>query len=152
MRHKLQTEEEEEDVLEAPKFTLTPTPPKKKRVTFQGSVGVSSTRSAMSMVAKSVPDFSATLRKENRKPMEMNTPPSSLKNSSSSSKMSKLRGSKSAGGGDKGCGGIVRKSYASIEDLKGLGSSVSSAINGEGKGVGRSFRGIQKTVLGYRQY
>ncbi|KAL5726385.1 hypothetical protein ACHQM5_009431 [Ranunculus cassubicifolius] len=126
----------EDDEPPAPVATLI-TPPRKK-ITFQGNGGranQSTGRKGMStMVAKSVPDFSSVLRKENRKPLEM-TPPS-LKNSS---KMSRLGGSKSTGGA------MGRKSYASIEELKGLGAGVSSAINGE-------IKGGRRTILGYRQY
>ncbi|PIA33335.1 hypothetical protein AQUCO_04100035v1 [Aquilegia coerulea] len=161
----LQQQEVEKSVLEEPVLTLTP--PQKKRVTFQGGGGgVNGGRSGImsSVVAKSVPDFSSVLRKENRKPVstfDLTPPPSK---NSSLSKLSRLGGSKSAGGCDKGYGGsggggggkgvMARKSYASLEELKGLSSGFNSAINGEGKGggVGRSFRGTQKTVLGYRQY
>ncbi|KAF5203596.1 homeobox Hox-B3-like protein [Thalictrum thalictroides] len=160
-----QQEKVEELVLKEPVLTLTP--PQRKRVTFQGGGGggVSGGRNGLmsSVVTKSVPDFSSVLRKENRKPVstfDLTPPPSK---NSSLSKLSRLGGSKSAGGCDKGYGsgggggkGVMgRKSYASLEELKGLSSGVYSAINGESKGVGgvgKSYRGTQKTVLGYRQY
>ncbi|KAF8407794.1 hypothetical protein HHK36_006930 [Tetracentron sinense] len=137
--------------------TSTPT---KKRVTFQGSVDSVpvSGRNGTSVVARSVPDFAAALRKENRKPastlpsiLEM-TPPPSSSSKSKGGVVSKLGGSKSANAGEKRGGGVImRKSYASVEDLKGLSAAAASAINGESKG-GRNSRGINKTVLSYRQY
>ncbi|XP_065857857.1 uncharacterized protein [Euphorbia lathyris] len=105
----------------------------KKQVKFQARKGYS-----YSVLAQSVPDFSATLRKENRKPPEL-TPPSK--------KCSKVNTilSKSANGGEKR-NGMARKSYASVEELKGLSMAASAAING-----GRVGREISKTVtvLGY---
>ncbi|KAG2710717.1 hypothetical protein I3760_04G041900 [Carya illinoinensis] len=133
------------------------TPPK-KQVKFQGSLVSRPQRS--SLLAQSVPDFAAALRKENRKPVmtlpsvqEM-TPPS--KNwSKVNGVLSNSRGSKSASAGEKrggGAGGLMaRKSYASVEELKGLSSTAANAINGENRG-GRSRRGMAKTVLGYRQF
>ncbi|KAL0010180.1 hypothetical protein SO802_005288 [Lithocarpus litseifolius] len=87
-----------------------------------------------SVLAQSVPDFSATLRKENRKPNS--------------------RGSKSANAGEKrGVGGglMARKSYASVEELKGLSLAAANAINSENRG-GRNGRVVGKVVLGYRQF
>ncbi|KAH1084294.1 hypothetical protein J1N35_024055 [Gossypium stocksii] len=57
--------------------------PTKRQVKFSSSVGVS--RKGSPVLAQSVPDFSATLRKENRKPpvrsgMELTPPPTSGKN------------------------------------------------------------------------
>lgn len=132
------------------------TPPK-KQVKFQGNSVSRPQRS--SILAQSVPDFAAALRKENRKPVmtlpsvqEM-TPPS--KNwSKVNGVLSNSRGSKSASAGEKrgGAGGLMaRKSYASVEELKGLSSTAASAINGENRG-GRSRRGMGKTILGHRQF
>ena len=72
-----------------------------------------------------MPDFSATLRKENRKPaggaLEL-TPPA--KNWSKMNRnLSNSRGSKSANAGEKK-GMMARKSYASIEELKGMSMGV----------------------------
>lgn len=130
-------------------FKLTPP---KKQVRFQASLG-NGRKGSSSVLAQSVPDFSAALRKENRKPitalppmLEM-TPP--LKNRSKANGIvSNSRGSKSANAGDKrgnGGGLMARKSYASVEELKGLSSTAANAINGEN-------RGGRKTVLGYRQF
>ncbi|XP_059449605.1 uncharacterized protein LOC132180717 [Corylus avellana] len=130
------------------------TPPK-KQVKFQTNL-VSRPKGSSSVLAQSVPDFSAALRKENRKPvttlpslLEM-TPPS--KNwSRVNGVLSNARGSKSANAGEKRGGLMARKSYASVEELKGLSSATANAINGENR-RGRSSRGGAKTVLGYRQF
>lgn len=130
------------------------TPPK-KRVTFRGTVSDSASNRT-SVVAQSVPDFSAALRKENRRPgttlpslLEMTPPPSKASKTGAGSR---LGGSKSVNAVEKRIGGVMaRKSYASVEELKGLSAAAASAINGESRG-GRSSRGINRTVLGYRQY
>ncbi|XP_020224583.1 uncharacterized protein LOC109806552 [Cajanus cajan] len=134
--------------------TKAATPPRKKQVKFQG--GVVSGRKGSSLVAQSVPDFSAALRKENRKPnvlpslMELTPPSKSVCGSANA------RGSKSASAGEKrrGGGGVLmpRKSYASIDELKSLSSATANAINGECRGGVRSSRvmATRKTVLGYR--
>ncbi|CAI0451025.1 unnamed protein product [Linum tenue] len=128
------------------------TPPPKKQVKFKHQRA--SGYGASSMLAQSVPDFSATLRKENRKP----------KPAPSGSKMQGVlssRGSKSVGSGEKrrgmgnggGGGGLMaRKSYANLEELKGLSAAASNSImNGENRGnVGGRGIGNGKAVLGYR--
>jgi hypothetical protein len=71
--------------------------------------------------------------------------------------LSNSRGSKSANAGEKRNGGLlmVRKSYASVEELKGLSLAAANAINGDnrgnrgGRGVGV---GVGKNVLGYRKF
>ncbi|XP_026390902.1 uncharacterized protein LOC113286527 [Papaver somniferum] len=78
-----------------------------------------------SLVGQSVPNFSAVLRKENRKPVfEMRTPPPSSKSKDYSKFGLSGGGSKSASGADKRGGGVMmaRKSYANIEDLKTVSS------------------------------
>ena len=82
-------------------------------------------RKGSSVLAQSVPDFSVTLRKENRKPaggaLEL-TPPA--KNwSKMNGNLSNSRGSKSANAGEKK-GMMARKIYASIEELKGMSMGV----------------------------
>nr|ACU16854.1 unknown [Glycine max] len=153
---RMRQQEEEEGVVEA----KVSTPPRKKQVKFQGAV-VSGRKGSSSLVAQSVPDFSNVLRKENRKPvngnmmlpplMELTPPPSSSK--SGCGVFSSARGSKSANAGEKRRGGVLmpRKSYASIDELKGgLSSATSNAINADNRG-GKSSRLItRKTVLGYR--
>ncbi|KAJ6684354.1 hypothetical protein OIU85_007990 [Salix viminalis] len=108
-----------------------------------------------SVLAQSVPDFSATLRKENRKPRQDLTPPSKNVLKMNNGLLSNSRGSKSANAGEKRNGGLLmaRKSYASVEELKGLSLAAANAINGENRG-NRGGRGIGtgKTVLGYRQF
>lgn len=128
------------------------TPPK-KQVKFQDNLGNS--RKGLSVLAQSVPDFSATLRKENRKPRQELTPPSKNVLKMNNGLLSNSRGSKSANAGEKRNGGLLmaRKSYASVEELKGLSLAAANAINGENRG-NRGGRGIGtgKTVLGYRQF
>jgi|UniRef100_A0A2N9IZH1 hypothetical protein len=151
-RLRMRQEKQQEPQVYEPKLT-----PPRKQVKFQANL-VSRPKGS-SVLAQSVPDFSATLRKENRKPvntlppmLEM-TPPS--KNwSRVNGVLSNSRGSKSANAGEKrGAGGglMARKSYASVEELKGLSSVAASAISGENRG-GRNGRGVGKTVLGYRQF
>ncbi|CAI0451393.1 unnamed protein product [Linum tenue] len=126
------------------------------------------------MLAQSVPDFSATLRKENRKPkpapvMLGHLTPPPCKSGSKMQGVLSSRGSKSVGSGEKrrgmgnsgGGGGLMaRKSYANLEELKGLSAAASNSImNGENRvggftssrgNVGGRGIGNGKTVLGYR--
>ncbi|KAK7271871.1 hypothetical protein RJT34_28120 [Clitoria ternatea] len=134
------------------------TPPRKKQVKFQTCGG---NPKGSSVVAQSVPDFSAALRKENRKPinattlpsrMEMTPPPCKSGNNGMVGLSS--RGSKSVSGGEKkGGGGVMmaRKSYACIDELKSLSSATAIAINGEGRGGGRSGRVVGKTISGHHR-
>ncbi|KAF5737739.1 hypothetical protein HS088_TW13G00628 [Tripterygium wilfordii] len=130
------------------------TPPK-KQVKFQANNLGTGRKGSSSSLAQSVPDFSAVIRKENRKPpssmLELTPPPPSSKNWAKGGRtLSSSRGSKSANAGEKKGGLLMaRKSYASIEELKGSSAAVTNAINGENRGGGR---GIGKTVLGYRQF
>ncbi|KAH9658426.1 hypothetical protein KPL70_023499 [Citrus sinensis] len=106
LRRKIIGEEDETDEAYEPKRS-----PLKKQVKFQGIL--------------TVPDFSATLRKENWKPaggaLEL-TPP--VKNWwKMNGNLSNSRGSKSANAGEKK-GMMARKSYASIEELKGMSMGV----------------------------
>ncbi|KAA3472093.1 homeobox protein Hox-B3-like [Gossypium australe] len=122
--------------------------PTKKQVKFSSSVGVS--RKGSSVLAQSVPDFSATLRKENRKPpvrrgMELTPPPTSRKNWTRENGVwpSNSRGSKSANAGEKkGRMMMLKKSVASVEDLKGISLAVANAINGENRGGKTSARAV----------
>ncbi|CAK7344315.1 unnamed protein product [Dovyalis caffra] len=127
--------------------------PPKKQVKFQENLR--SSRKGPSILAQSVPDFSATLRKENRKPRQELTPPSKTVSKISNGFLSNSRGSKSANAGEKKNGGLLmaRKSYANVEELKGLSFAAANAINGENR-ANRGGRGIAtgKTVLGYRQF
>lgn len=139
--------------------------PTRKEVKFQG--GLASGRKGSYAVAQSVPDFSAVLRKENRKPtnflpsvMETKTPPPSKSSFYKDNNMagSSSRGSKSESAKEKkktiGGGGSVlmgRKSYASLDELKSLSSATAIAINGEGRG-GRNSRVLRKTVSVHRQF
>ncbi|KAL6134803.1 hypothetical protein ACLB2K_067031 [Fragaria x ananassa] len=135
----------------------------KKQVKFQVAVPSSNVprrkgsaySSSSCVVAQSVPDFSAVLRreKENRKPasrVEM-TPPWSKGNHGGV--LSSSRGSKSASSVEKNRL-MSRKSYASLEELKGLSSIAASAINsgGENRAGGRIVRATAKNVLGYRHF
>jgi len=151
--------EEEEEGVEVEVEAKVLTPPRKKQVKFQG--GVVSGRKGSSLLAQSVPDFSAALRKENRKPVNSNMLPTLMELTpplkSTCGVLSSARGSKSANAGEKkrGGGGVLmpRKSYASIDELKSLSSAAANAINGETRGGGRSSRVMtRKSVLGYRQH
>ncbi|KAL2335259.1 hypothetical protein Fmac_016472 [Flemingia macrophylla] len=137
------------------------TPPRRKHVKFQDCGGHSKSKGSF-VLAQSVPDFSAALRKENRKPvntlpsrMEMMTPPSKSSNGLELS----ARGSKSVSGGERkkgGGGGILmaRKSYACIDELKSLSSATATAIDGEVRG-GRNNKvmGKVKTIsVHHRQF
>ncbi|KAH6799282.1 hypothetical protein C2S51_035766 [Perilla frutescens var. frutescens] len=135
------------------------TPPK-KQVKFSSNFSTPPKKpKAPSALAQSVPDFSSALRKENRKPPPLPpvaerslTPPAAL--SKSGSMYGKVgAGSKSANSAEKRCGGLMaRKSYASMEELKGLAAAAArNVINGENRGV-RSSRGVAKAVLGSRQF
>ncbi|XP_047319152.1 uncharacterized protein LOC124922466 [Impatiens glandulifera] len=134
--------------------------PLKKQVRFQGSLLPEPTpirRRPTSSLAQSVPDFSAVIRKENRKPANM-LPPLAEKSATtppakSSSKMYGV-GSRSTGGSrsansleKKGGGILARKSYASIEELRGISTAAAN-------GIGRSSRGggiVKGIMTGYRQ-
>ncbi|KAG7036757.1 hypothetical protein SDJN02_00377, partial [Cucurbita argyrosperma subsp. argyrosperma] len=131
------------------------TPPAKKQVRFVGSETV---RKRSATVAQSVPDFSAVLRKENRRPppglspvMEMTPPGKTWGKNNIGGISANSRGSKSASAGEKRGGGLAaaRKSYAGFEELKGFSTAAANAINGENKRGGGGRRG--KTVLGVRQ-
>lgn len=136
-------------------------PEKKNKQTRFGFSPVSNPRKASSSLAQSVPDFSAVIRKENRRPVNYNTtpPPSSKSRNGGvftglASSSGAARGSKSASAGEKKSKGMMmgmaRKSYASVEDLKKISMAAASAINGGGGG-GRKAAGGGRTILGYRQ-
>ncbi|XP_018469882.2 uncharacterized protein LOC108841624 [Raphanus sativus] len=127
--------------------------------------------SSSSSLAQSVPDFSAVIRKENRRPTNSNTlpprtdrtppPPSKIRTASVfSGSVSSVRGSVSASGGEKRSKGMMnaRKSYATVEDLKKISTAAASAIIGGGRksiggggGGGRRKSVSGGTILGYRQ-
>lgn len=104
-----------------------------------------------------MPDFSATLRKEKRKPRQELTPPSKNVSKTNNGFLSNSRRSKSANAREKMNGGLLmaRESYASVEELKGLSLAAANTINGDnrgnrgGRGVGV---GVGKNVLGYRKF
>ncbi|KAL0682642.1 hypothetical protein Bca4012_049490 [Brassica carinata] len=149
-------------------FNYVPANPNPRRM--------SSSSSSSSSLAQSVPDFSAMIRKENRRPANSNllprrtdlTPPPPSKSRTASvfsGSVSSIRGSISASAGEKKSKGInARKSYATVEDLKKISTAAASAINGNGRkslggggggGGGRrksvSGGGGGRTILGYRQ-
>ncbi|KAL2247015.1 uncharacterized protein LOC105176154 [Sesamum indicum] len=148
-----QTPEKEIDQRVQNRSVLTPP---KKQVKFNSNFTTPPRRpKAPSALAQSVPDFSSALRKENRKPVSALppvaersvTPPAGL--SKSGGIYGKVGGgSKSANSAEKRSGGLMaRKSYASMEELKGLAAAAHKEING-----GKNGRGIAKTVLGCRQF
>lgn len=147
---------------------------KQTRFGFTSQDEIKTTRrlSSSSSLAQSVPDFSAVIRKENRRPTNSNmlprrtdrTPPPSKSRTASvfSGSVSSVRGSVSASGGEKRRSkGMMnaRKSYATVEDLKKISTAAASAINGGGRksiggGGGRRISlggGGDRTILGYRQ-
>ncbi|XP_007033238.2 PREDICTED: uncharacterized protein LOC18602034 [Theobroma cacao] len=150
LRMKSAKQQESEEI----EFKRTPT---KKQVKFCPSLG--SSRKGSSILAQSVPDFSATLRKENRKPatsgIELTPPTSKNWSKGNGVPLSNSRGSKSANAGEKK-GGLMmaRKSYASVVELRGISMAAANAICGENRGGKSSGRvvGNNKTVLGYRQF
>ncbi|KAJ8545882.1 hypothetical protein K7X08_018465 [Anisodus acutangulus] len=151
--------EEKEEMEYNHEFVVTPP---KKQVKFQGSFVTPPKRTkGSSILAQSVPDFSSALRKENRKPppgmlpslneKSATPPPSGAKSGKFYGGVGSTGGSKSVNSGEKRIGCMMtRKSYANVEELKGLASVARSAINGENR-VGRTNRVAGKTVLGYRQ-
>ncbi|KAK4367976.1 hypothetical protein RND71_011768 [Anisodus tanguticus] len=159
IKHMKQSIPEEEEMEYNHDFVLTPP---KKQVKFQGSfVTPPKRKKGSSILAQSVPDFSSALRKENRKPppsmlpslkeKSATPPPSGAKSGRFYGGVGSIGGSKSVNSGEKRTGGMMtRKSYANVEELKGLASVARSAINGENR-VGRTNRVAGKTVLGYRQ-
>lgn len=109
-----------------------------------------------------MPDFSSAIRKENRKPPVAALPPVMEKSATPPAKSSRsygiparLGGSRSANSsGEKRInGGMLgaRKSYANLEELKGLSCAAASAINGENRGLRSGRTTVGKTILGYRQ-
>ncbi|XP_028805884.1 uncharacterized protein LOC114760762 [Neltuma alba] len=156
LRLKLITQQQQQEELACsepdPKVV---TPPPTKLVRFRSSsqrerysAGRSSSgRKGYSVLAQSVPDFSAAaLRKENRKPVST-TPP--LPAAKSLSRSSSVKGSKSANiAGEKRGGGILmaRKSHAAMDELRNFSAAVGNAIKGENRGGGR------KTVLGCSKF
>lgn len=161
LRMKNLTEQQtpEKEVYEKVQTRSILTPPK-KQVKFSSNFTTPPRRpKTPSVLTQSVPDFSSALRKENRKPVgalppvaeRSATPPASF--SKSGRVYGKVGGgSKSTNSAEKRSGGLMaRKSYASMEELKGLASAAGNAINGENRGS-RIGRGIGKTILGSRQF
>ncbi|XP_021743883.1 uncharacterized protein LOC110709938 [Chenopodium quinoa] len=143
---------------------------KNKNVRFQGNLQNNGKKQGYSVLAQSVPDFSSALRKENRKPSENRiprfeksaTPPPLMskreKMIGSGSKLGGV-GSKSVNSGEKQSSGKLmsmgRKSYASIDELKGLSIAAVNATNGEnkvGKKSGNTSVLRKSTVFSTRYY
>lgn len=141
LRRKHRSYQEEPDDLDP-----IQTPPR-KQVKFQ--VDSVSGRKGSSFLTQSVPDFSSVIRKENMRPVnalpplpEM-TPPS--KNGPKVDPVSSsARRSKSTNAGEKKGGMMVRKSYACVEDLKGLSSAAVVPLGGD---RARSVSGTRRTIL-----
>ncbi|KAF8080641.1 hypothetical protein N665_0931s0007 [Sinapis alba] len=113
--------------------------------------------SSSSSLAQSVPDFSAVIRKENRRPANSNLLP--RRTDRTPPPPSKSGTAFASAGEKKGKGMNARKSYATVEDLKKISMTAASAINcggrksfggdgGRRKSVGG---GGGRTILGYRQ-
>ncbi|CAA0320563.1 unnamed protein product [Arabidopsis thaliana] len=145
-------------------------PEKKTRFGFNPNQRKTSSSSSSSL-AQSVPDFSSMIRKENRRPpvnsnllprrTELTPPPMKSRNAAVFAG-SVIRGSVSASAGEKKGIGMMRKSYAAVDDLKKISMAAASAINGGGGkrrsigggGGGRKSLGGGgggRTILGYRQ-
>ncbi|XP_073016828.1 uncharacterized protein [Primulina eburnea] len=132
------------------------TPPR-KQMKFQGNLDFKTPPKrpkGSSILTQSVPDFSSALRKENRKPASP-LPPINERSVTPPVGLLKSRrvygnvggASKSTGSAEKRSGGLMaRKSYASIDELKGLAAVVGKGIDRETRG--RSARGIGKSFLG----
>ncbi|KAG2312668.1 hypothetical protein Bca52824_024225 [Brassica carinata] len=153
------TREDEIKVSKRFGFNYVPANPNPRRMSSSSS----------SSLAQSVPDLSAVIRKENRRPANSNslprmtdrTPPPSKSGTASVffGSVSSVRGSVSASGGEKRSKGMnARKSYATVEDLKKISMAAASAINsggrksiGGGGGRRKSIGGGGRTILGYRQ-
>ncbi|CAF2189139.1 unnamed protein product [Brassica napus] len=141
-------------------YEIRVSPEKKTRFGFKynpNSRRLSSSSSCS--LAQSVPDFSAMIRKENRRPANSNLlprrtdltpPPSKSRNGAVFGSASSARGSMSAGDKKKRMG-MSRKSYANVEDLKKVSMAADSGINGGGGGGRKSIGGGGRTILGYRQ-
>ncbi|KAI3451775.1 hypothetical protein Pfo_008440 [Paulownia fortunei] len=136
------------------------TPPR-KQVRFNSKLTTPPKRpKGPSILTQSTPDFISALRKENRKPL-VALPPVAERSVTPPAGPSKIGrnygkvggGSKSANSAEKRSGGLMaRKSYANMEELKGLAAAAAgNGISGENRG-GRIGRGIGRTVLGHRQF
>ncbi|KAF3669539.1 hypothetical protein FXO38_07530 [Capsicum annuum] len=108
-----------------------------------------------------LPDFSSTLRKENRKPLptmlptlkekSVTLPSFGAKNGKFYGVVRSIGDSKLVNSVKNRIGGLMtRKSYANVEELKRLASVARTSINGENR-VGRTNRVSGRTLLGYRQ-
>lgn len=133
MKHFGRQQEQEQEVKDRD-FKLTPL---KKQVRFQ--LDSENLRKGPSILAQSVPDFSSTLRKENRKPssrgLELTPPPKS--GTGVNSLGPNARVSKSASAGEKKGGRLMARSCANLDELKVLASAARTAIN---SGSGTSSR------------
>ncbi|KAI4339467.1 hypothetical protein MLD38_024410 [Melastoma candidum] len=121
---------------------------KDAKVSNFGESGGVGGRKASWVVAQSVPDFSAVLRKENRRPAAENTltPPSTKKGSPGMGSGWSAKGSKSAGAAEKRAGcAAARKSYANLEELRGSSVRAANLIcSGPGDG--------KRRILGSRRF
>ncbi|KAE9604886.1 hypothetical protein Lal_00036750 [Lupinus albus] len=151
LRQQQQEQEQEKEVeyvkMVEPKLS---TPPR-KQVRFQADLASGRKgSSSYSVLAQSVPDFTAVLRKENRKPM-VNMVPSVMELTPPSFKKGSVSASTT---GEKRKVFMARKSYASIHELKSFSKATETAINGESRVVvGRSSsRVMSRTGFGYRQF
>ncbi|CAF2063532.1 uncharacterized protein LOC106353917 [Brassica napus] len=141
-------------------YEIRVSPEKKTRFGFKYNPSPRRMSSSSSCsLAQSVLDFSAMIRKENRRPANSNLlprrtdltpPPSKGRNGAVFGSVSSARGSMSAGG-DKKRMGMSRRSYANVEDLMKVSRAAASGINGGGGGGRKSIGGGGRSILGYRQ-
>nr|XP_010926017.2 uncharacterized protein LOC105048416 [Elaeis guineensis] len=136
---------------------------RRKRAEVNSMIATPTRRCAASTVSRSVPNFSATFRKENRKPASplpptgprldsLMTPPRPMV---PKAKLRRL-GSTSASRAEekRGGGGVIemRKSYSCLKELKEYGVLASSAMEEEARGVRGAKKGIiNKTVSSFQR-
>ncbi|KAG1330643.1 hypothetical protein COCNU_02G006110 [Cocos nucifera] len=136
---------------------------RRKRAEVNSMIDTPTRRTVASTVSCSVPNFSATFRKENRKPASplppagrrldaSMTPPRSMVPKAELRRL----GSTSASRAEekRGGGGVIemRKSYSCLKELKEYGVVASSAIDEEARGVRSAKKGIiKKTVSSFQR-
>ncbi|KAL9226533.1 hypothetical protein vseg_002335 [Gypsophila vaccaria] len=100
-----------------------------------------------SVLAQSVPDLGSVLRKENRKPRPENGNVSRIPTFGTPALSMSKRKSVNSGEKQRNVGMMMsRKSYASVEELKGLSIVASNGINGENK------RGRKSAIFSSKYY
>ncbi|XP_008812765.2 uncharacterized protein LOC103723588 [Phoenix dactylifera] len=136
---------------------------RRKKAEVNSTIATPTRRTVASTVSRSVPNFSAGFRKENRKPASplpptgprldaLMTPPRPMVPKAELRRL----GSTSARRADekRGGGGVIemRKSYSCLKELKEYGVVASSAMDEEARGGRIAKKGIvKKTVSGFQR-